>query len=101
MNGTPVNVLGNKLRLDINCLLVNHHSETLGEVVLTVPASDASKKSTITDDDKMLLSHLPSTQTGGLPTNLKLFNGMLVNLMKNISTDSGLTNGYDKRRVIE
>ena len=41
MNGTPVNVLGNKLRLDINCLLVNHHSETLGEVVLTVRALDA------------------------------------------------------------
>ena len=65
INETPVNVLGNKLRLDINCLLVNHHSETLGEVVQTVWASDASKKSTITDDDKMLLSHLPSTQTGG------------------------------------
>ena len=41
----------------------------------------------------MLLSHLPNTPTGGLPTNLKLFNGTLVNLTKNISTDLGLTNG--------
>ena len=92
MSRTPLISLGNKLRMEINSLLVNHHSKTLGEAVQTVKALDTSKKSSITDEDKTLLSHLPNTQTNGLPTNLKLFNGMLVNLTKNVSTDLGLTN---------
>ena len=90
--GTPIIVAGNKLRMEINSLLVKNHSEALSQEVTIVKAIDVCRNSQLNDSEKGEIKNLPNTQTDGLPAELPLFPGMLVYLTKNVSTDIGLTN---------
>ena len=92
-NNALIVVPGNDLRKEINNYFVKDHAKSKGKKILVCRAIDICKNGKFSFEQTTMTRKLPNTQTGGLPSELPLFEGMSVYLTKNISTEIGLTNG--------
>ena len=92
-NNALIFVPGNDLRKAINNYFVKDHAKSKGKKILVCRAMDICKNGKLSLEQTTMTRKLPNTQTGGLPSELPLFEGMSVYLTKNISTEIGLTNG--------
>ena len=91
----PIIVPGNQLVMAINDLFIGGYTHLTKVYVSKAYDYVGRKKNGKTIPKKVAdqIKNLPSTSTGGLPTQLKLFIGMPVMVTNNIATELGITNG--------